>query len=1190
MRGYIEDNGLRNSIILGENCDIVTLVETHLSSDSLVHIDGYKCFQHNRVLRHFRARSASGGLCILVKNSLLTEYEICVVDKSYDGIMALLLVDKKSDHSFMIISCYLPPANSAWGRNASEFFAHVLSIIYQNCNDIDAVYVTGDLNARIGNENDFIPDVDDICVRKVLDTTKNKHGTELLEFLYESKMAICNGRITPCFDNFTCIEPAKGTSVVDYFITDIENLNMCQELTVSTARELINKHCDLESDIYGVGRNIPDHSFLKLTVMVTESMDLLQNSCINGSILLDNTVNSDQHTDNFVNDLFDTQLGTDSQSLPFLSTEHEFFNRYKLDVIPQRFPDNNSLLDVIRNIENNRDSQDEIDQIYDSFCQFYHKEMKKHFKFYNLHKISKRTSKRCRKPFWNDELKSLWLDMCRKERKYVKSIGHEKRKMKYDFWEAQKLFDKNYRKTERKYLRNKVLEIENLSTNDPKRFWKHIKSLGPKKKFEIPMEVYDQNGCICYDKQRVLENWKDEYSQLFSFANDQCFDDEFLEYCKNDMENVENSHGILPGLNVEITEDEVSRIVSKLKNRKAVGIDNIPNEILKNKNSNRLLKMLFNSMFNCEKIPSQWKLAVIKPIPKNSLTDARLPLQYRGISLLFSIYKMFSTILNSRLTKIAENEKLYCEEQNGFHKNRSCLDHIYSLTSIIRNQKNAKKPTFVCFVDFEKAFDRVDRDLLFYKLRKMKIGGKLLESLKSVYSNCHACININNHCTDWFATNFGVRQGDPLSPTLFCLYINDLAEEINQCNSGIDICGEQVKILLYADDIALIADSEINLQVMLNRLHDWCRKWRLKVNINKTNVIHFRPKSQTQSNFEFKYGQHHIEYTNKYKYLGIILNEHLEYSIIAETLANSGKRALGSIYSKFRRIKGIGCNAYSKLYHTGVTPILDYCAGVWGNNKFEKIDSVQNKAIRWYLGVHSFAPNLAIQGDMGWVNSRTRRKIEMLRYWNVLIKMNESRIPRKILNWEMEKRGLNWTAEIRNLLVEVDMEGCFHNLQDVNLECIRNILCLKDKENWKKDYCEVPKLRSYVLFKSEMCLEPYVYKVINRSHRSILAQLRCGILPLKIETGRFTNVPVEFRLCLFCSDNCIEDEEHFLFHCELYQEIRESFFVKISKKLPLFNTLAFGEKFKILMEEDLIKETSEYIYKIFNIRRSKIYC
>ena len=133
-------------------------------------------------------------------------------------------------------------------------------------------------------------------------------------------------------------------------------------------------------------------------------------------------------------------------------------------------------------------------------------------------------------------------------------------------------------------------------------------------------------------------------------------------------------------------------------------------------------------------------------------------------------------------------------------------------------------------------------------------------------------------------------------------------------------------------------------------------------------------------------------------------------------------------------------------------------------------------------------------------------------------------------------------------------------------------------------------VRSYVLFKSEMCLEPYVYKVINRSHRSILAQLRCGILPLKIETGRFTNVPVEFCLCLFCSDNCVENEDHFSFHCELYQEIRESFFVKISKKLPLFNTLAFGEKFKSLMEEDLIKETSEYIYKIFNIRRSKINC
>jgi len=550
---------------------------------------------------------------------------------------------------------------------------------------------------------------------------------------------------------------------------------------------------------------------------------------------------------------------------------------------------------------------------------------------------------------------------------------------------------------------------------------------------------------------------------------------------------------------------------------------------------------------------------------------------------------MYSTILNWRLTNITESNNLLCEEQNGFRKNRSCIDHIYSLTSIIRNQKNSKKSTFVCFVDFEKAFDRVDRDLLFYKLRKMKIGGKIFNSFRAIYSDCQACVNINNYCTDWFDTNSGVRQGDPLSPTLFCLYINDLVQEINSCENSIAPSGTKLNILLYADDIVLIADSEVHLQTMIDKLYEWCKKWRLRVNINKTNIVHFRSKSQANSNFEFHYGLQKIEAVSKYKYLGVILSEFLDYGMVAETLANSGKRALGAIYSKFRQQKGFGCNVYSKLYHTGVTPILDYCSGVWGCNKFEKIDSVQNKAIRLYLGVHSFAPNLAIQGDMGWVSSRIRRKVEMVRYWNVLANMNESRIPKKILLWEMQKRGLNWATEIRNVLSDFGKEGNFYNVQTVDLEEFKNFLCVRDKVTWKNNVNDVPKLRSYVLFKNEMQLDPYIYKVINRGHRSVLAQFRCGILPLKIETGRFTNIPVEFRLCLFCEGNNVEDENHFMFDCDLYKNIRENFLVKISHLYPLFNSYSFGEKCKILMDENHVKDTAAFLYQIFNIRKNNLY-
>ena len=213
----------------------------------------------------------------------------------------------------------------------------------------------------------------------------------------------------------------------------------------------------------------------------------------------------------------------------------------------------------------------------------------------------------------------------------------------------------------------------------------------------------------------------------------------------------------------------------------------------------------------------------------------------------------------------------------------------------------------------------------------------------------------------------------------------------------------------------------------------------------------------------------------------------------------------------------------------------------------------------------------------------------MIRYWNRLLKMEDCRIPKKIIRWEMEKRGANWAAEVRNLLDGIGKEGDFYNMQLIDLNDFKNKICFEDKENWKKYIGNVPKLRSYILFKNEMQLEAYVYKVINRGHRSTLAQLRCGILPLRVETGRYISIPLEYRLCLMCSENKIEDENHFLFECTCYQNMRISFLANIFLKYPLFDSYSFGKKCQIIMNEEMVKETAAYVYNIYQCRRKILY-
>jgi hypothetical protein len=195
--------------------------------------------------------------------------------------------------------------------------------------------------------------------------------------------------------------------------------------------------------------------------------------------------------------------------------------------------------------------------------------------------------------------------------------------------------------------------------------------------------------------------------------------------------------------------------------------------------------------------------------------------------------------------------------QNGFQKSRSCEDHTFTLNSIIRNNKN----TFTVFIDLRKCFEFVDRDLLLNKLLLNNVDGRVYNSIKNIYASSSACVCINNSGllnyfvhTDWFDCTTRLKQGCKLSPTLRPVFANDLIHEINSLGLGIDVGSMMVSTLFYADAVVLISDSEINLQRMLDVVHEWCKRWRVLVNTNKSKCIHFRRGHTQRSEFIFSVG------------------------------------------------------------------------------------------------------------------------------------------------------------------------------------------------------------------------------------------------------------------------------------------------------------------------------------------------
>ena len=161
-------------------------------------------------------------------------------------------------------------------------------------------------------------------------------------------------------------------------------------------------------------------------------------------------------------------------------------------------------------------------------------------------------------------------------------------------------------------------------------------------------------------------------------------------------------------------------------------------------------------------------------------------------------------MLNHRISAFCDDNNLLSDEQNGFRRGRSCDDHIFTLSSIVQNYINQKSDVFCAFVDLEKTFDWVERDLLYLRLLRLGIHGK-------IYSKTLSCIRLNSLLTDWFETESGVKQGDNLSPTLFSIYIDDLAKEIKDLNLGLKVGDEIISILLYTDDMVLVSDNETNL-------------------------------------------------------------------------------------------------------------------------------------------------------------------------------------------------------------------------------------------------------------------------------------------------------------------------------------------------------------------------------------------
>ena len=629
-------------------------------------------------------------------------------------------------------------------------------------------------------------------------------------------------------------------------------------------------------------------------------------------------------------------------------------------------------------------------------------------------------------------------------------------------------------------------------------------------------------------------------------------------------------------------------------------MDEIPGEVLKNAKVIEFLHKFFNTCFNTGKIPEAWSKGIINPIPKASTSDSRDPLSYRGITLAPVTYKVYCSILNERLISWNEQHNIIVDEQNGFRKKRSTLDHLSTLiTSIIETRKKARKQTYCAFIDFQKAFDTVDRDILWHKLQSIGLKDKLFAAIKGLYDKVICSVRVNGFSTDWFAVKCGLKQGCPLSPVLFSFFINDLPLKMR--NTGIGVtCGEdKVNILLFADDIVLLAENPEDLQVLLNTLSIWCKLNGMVINGSKSNIVHFRTPSISRSDVVFKVGDITLDVVESYKYLGLILTEFLDFSKAAAAVAKSANRALGLIIAKAKSFGGLPYNVFYKLYESIVCPVIMYGAPIWGTKSFSCIQAVQNRAARYFLNVGKYTPVAAVNGDTAWYPMECRLWKSVLNHWCRLVNMDDNRLNKKVFKWcdlKSSNSCKNWNFKVKKQFQKYNAQDSYQITYPVESSSICSLIVNRVYENfvekWHGDLNQTSsrrgtggnKLRTYRQMKSDFHVESYCLDILSRKHRGSLAKFRSGTAPIKVETGRYQNLDLSERVCFHCA-SCIEDEEHVLMVCPIYEDLRLSLIREAVLINPDFEGLSDIQKMCFLLSDSQIVRSSAKVCTLILERR-----